>query len=227
MRYDRPSKTSCGVYNISLNFSECESVECRGPQRKPCETHWKAPKKVLRYLKGTINCGLMYNDEFDVQLAGFSDSDWTGNPDDRRSTTGYAFNLGYGVVSWSSKKQPTVSLISSTKFEYKAMSSATCEAIWLRRILEDVGAKPEEPTILYCDNQSAIKLTHNLVYHARFKHIEPQHHFVREKIESKEIDLTYCNTTNNVADIFTKPIGYIQFEIFKKKLGVVENAFLH
>jgi len=93
----------------------------------------------------------MYTDEFDVQLAGFSDSDWARNPHDRRSTIGYAFNLGSGVVSWSSKKQPTISL-SSTKVEFKVMSNATCEALWFRRILEDVGGKPEEPTILYCDN---------------------------------------------------------------------------
>jgi transposase InsO family protein len=193
---------------------------------KPNESHWKAAKKVLRYLKGTMNFGLLYTDKFDVQLAGFSDSDWAGNPDDRRSTTGYAFNIGSGVVSWSSKKQPTVSL-SSTEAEYKAMASATCEAVWLRRILEDVGEKQTEPTKVYCDNQSAVKLAHNPIYHARTKHIELQHHFVREKIESKEIALMYCNTSDNVADIFTKPVGKIHFEVLRQKLGVVENPFLH
>jgi hypothetical protein len=71
---------------------------------KTNESHWKAAKKVLRYLKGTMNFGLLYTDKFDVQLAGFSDFDWAGNPDDRRSTTGYAFNIGSGVVSWSNKK---------------------------------------------------------------------------------------------------------------------------
>jgi hypothetical protein len=168
----------------------------------------------------------MYTDEYDVELTGFSDSDWAGNPDDRRSTSGYAFHIGSGVVSWSSKKQPTVSL-SSTEAEYKALSSATCEAVWLRRILEDVEEKQKGPTCINCDNQSAIKLAHNPVYHARSKHIELQHHFVREKIESKEIDLIYCNTSDNVADIFTKPLGKIKFEVFRSKLGVVENPFLH
>eukprot|EP00253_Pinus_taeda_P025555 PITA_25555 len=111
---------------------------------KPCESHWKAAKKVLRYLKGTLNFGIMYTDEFDVELAGYSDSDWAGNPDDRKSTTGYMFNIGSGPISWSSKKQPTVSL-SSTEAEYKALCSATCEAIWLRRILEDVGETQQAP----------------------------------------------------------------------------------
>ena len=129
-------------------------------------------------------------------------------------------------MSWSNKKQPTVSL-SSTKAEYKVLCSATCEAIWLRRILEDVGNKPMKPTVIKCDNQSTIKLAHNPIYHARTKHIEIQHHFVREKIQWKDVDLIYCNTTDNVASIFTKALGKIYFEKFRKQLGVVENLFLH
>ena len=97
----------------------------------------------------------------------------------------------------------------------------------IRRILEDVGEKQAEPTNIHCDNQSVVKLAHNPVYHARTNHIELQHHFVGEKIESKEIKLMYCNTSDNVADIFTKPIGKIHFEILRQKLGVVENPFLH
>ena len=88
--------------------------------------------------------------------------------------------------------------------EYKALTSATCEGIWLRRILEDVGTKQKQDTRIQCDNQISNKLAHNPVYHPRSKHIELQHHFVREKIESQEIELIYCNTSVNVADIFTK-----------------------
>ncbi len=189
---------------------------------KPYESHWKETKKVLRYLKGTLNFGIMYADEFDVELAGYSDSDWARNPDDRKSTTGYVFNIGSGPISWSSKKQPIVSL-ASTKAEYKALCSATCEAIWIRRILEDVGETQQAPTIIRCDNQSTIKLENNPIYHARTKHIETQHHFVREKLPSKEIDLSYCNTNENVADIFTKPLGKAKFEMCKNKLYIVEN----
>jgi hypothetical protein len=98
---------------------------------KPHESHWLATKRVLRYLKGTANFGIKYTNEFDVKLTGYSDSDWAGNPDDRKSTTGYTFNIGSGIVSWSNKKQPIVSL-SSTEVEYKALCSATCEAVWLR-----------------------------------------------------------------------------------------------
>ena len=189
---------------------------------KPCESHWKAEKKVLQYLKGTLSFGIMYTDEFDVELAGYSDSDWAGNLDDRKSTTGYVFNIGSGPISWNSKKQPTVSL-SSTEAEYKALCSATCEAIWLRRILEDVGETQQAPTVIRCDNQSTIKLANNPIYHARTKHIETQHHFVREKLQSKEIDLSYCNTNENVANIFTKPLGKAKFEMCRSKLCIVEN----
>jgi hypothetical protein len=129
-------------------------------------------------------------------------------------------------LSWSSKKQPTVSL-SSTESEYKALTSDTCEVVWLRRILADVEEEQNDPTCIHCDNQSAIKLTHNPIYHARSKHIEIQHHFVREKIESKEIGLIFCNTNDDVVDIFTKPLGKLKFEVFRSKLGVVENLFLH
>jgi len=100
--------------------------------------------------------------------------------DDRRSTTGYAFNIGSRVVSWSSKKKPIVSF-SSTKAEYKALFAATSEVVWLRRLLQDVGEEQKEPTMIKCDNQSSIKLANNPIYHARTKHVDAQFLFVREK----------------------------------------------
>ena len=102
----------------------------------------------------------MYVDKCDVELTSYSNSDWARDIDDNKSTLGYAFNIGFGVVSWNSEKQPSVSL-SSTKAEYKALCNATCEVVWLRRILEDIGKQQINPTILKCDNQSTIKLAHN------------------------------------------------------------------
>jgi len=106
-------------------------------------------------------------------LTCFTYFDWEGDPDEKRSTKGYAFSIGYGIISWSNKKQPIVSL-SSTEYEYKALCHATYEEIWLRRILEDVGENKKVPTINECDNQSSIKLANNPVYHARSNHIETQ-----------------------------------------------------
>jgi hypothetical protein len=155
-------------------------------------------------------------------LTGYSDSDWVGNPDDRRSTTGYAFGIGSKVVSWSGKKQPTLSL-SSTEEEYKTLCATTCEVVWLRILLQDVGKEQKEPTMIKCDNQISIKLANNPIYHAMKKHVDAQFHFVREKLQSNEIALMYCNTCENVADIFTKPLGKIKFEMFREMLGVEFN----
>jgi hypothetical protein len=126
-------------------------------------------------------------------LTGYSNSDWAGNPDDQRSTTGYVFGIGSGVVSWSSKKKPIVSL-SSTEAEYKSLCATTCEVVWLRRLLQDVGEEKKEPTMIKCDNQISIKLENNPIYHARKKHVDAQFHFFREKLQSNEIALMYCNT---------------------------------
>ncbi|XP_059075101.1 secreted RxLR effector protein 161-like [Cryptomeria japonica] len=105
---------------------------------KPLESHWKAAKRVLRYLQGTIDFGIVYTNHLNVELTGYSNSDWAGDPDDCKSTTGYAFSIGSGVVSWSNKKQSTISL-SSTEAEYKALCNATFQAIWLKSLLEDMG----------------------------------------------------------------------------------------
>ena len=179
---------------------------------------------MLRYLSGTSNYGILYTDTSDVTLAGFSDSDWAGNLDDRRSITGYAFSIGSGVIAWSSKKQSTVAL-SSCEAEYQALCAATCEAIWLRRLLNNAGEEHKESTIIKTDNQSTIKLAYNPVFHKNTKHIDTQFHFVREKLQSKEIFVEYCKTCDNMADIFTKPLGRVKFELFRRMLGVQDNPF--
>eukprot|EP00253_Pinus_taeda_P005442 PITA_05442 len=179
---------------------------------------------VLRYLCGTVHFGILYTDVSDVTLAGFSDSDWADNLDDQRSITGYAFNIGSGVIAWSSKKHSTIALL-SCEAEYQALCAATCEAIWLRRLLKDVGKEKKQPTSIKSDNQSTIKLAYNPVFHKNTKHIDTQFHFVREKIQSTEIAVEYCKTCDNVADIFTKPLARVKFELFRKMLGVQENPF--
>eukprot|EP00253_Pinus_taeda_P025068 PITA_25068 len=136
----------------------------------------------------------------------YSDSDWAGNLDDRRSITGYAFSIRSKVISWCSKKKSTV-VLSSCEAEYQALCAATCEAIWLRRLLSDAGEGQKAETSIKTDNQSTIKLAYNPVFLKNAKHIDTQFHFVREKIQSKEICVDYCNTCDNLADIFTKPLG--------------------
>ena len=141
----------------------------------------KAVKRILRYLKGTLHYGLKFITQSTLSLYGFCDADWAGFPSTRRSTTGYCIYLGANCISWSSKKQPTVSR-SSSEAEYRALASATAEIIWITFLLRDIGIKLDTAPQLFCDNKSALHMTINPVFHARSKHIEIDYHFVREKV---------------------------------------------
>jgi hypothetical protein len=168
----------------------------------PGPQHWIAVKRILRYLRGTSDWGLMFNPR-DETLIGYSDSDWAGDVGDRRSTTGYLFAIGGVPVSWKSKKQATVAL-STAEAEYMALALATQEAIWLRRFLANVGFNLEEPTVLFEDNQGCLALAKNPVAHERTKHIDIRYHFIREQIEAKTIDVRYISTEDMWADLLTK-----------------------
>ncbi|KAL5697881.1 hypothetical protein ACHQM5_028985 [Ranunculus cassubicifolius] len=188
----------------------------------PCVGHLIAAKRILRYVKGTLQFGLLYKSDVLSSLQGFADADWAGDIITRRSTTGYCFNIGSAAVSWCSKKQQTTNL-SSTEAEYVAATMATQECIWIKRILQDVGVALESPVPLCCDNESTIKLAGNPVFHARTKHIEIHHHFVREKVLNQEIVLQKIGTNDQVADVFTKALSRAMFEKFRSALGVVDR----
>lgn len=186
---------------------------------EPSKAHLTAAKRILRYVKGTKSYGILYKTEDDYKLTGYTDSDWAGSIDDRKSTSGYVFQLGTKAISWSSKKQATVAL-SSSEAKYIAATSASCEAVWLKRILGDLRQSTEDPTRIYCDNMSAIAMTKNPVFHSRTKHIEIRHHFIRELVEKQEIELQFCKTGEQLADIFTKAISTEKFIQFRRQLGV-------
>ena len=133
------------------------------------------------------------------------------------------FSLGSATITWSSKKKPTAAL-SSTKAEYRGAAVAACEVAWLQILLPDLGIHVQVPVVIYCDNLSSIQLAHNPVFHARVKHIEVHHHFVRERVLDGDIDLTYVRTDEQVADIFTKALGAEKLRRFRAMLGVWEMA---
>jgi hypothetical protein len=137
---------------------------------RPTEEHLQSALRILRYVSGTKDRGLLYQAGTAVQLAGHTDADWAGNAADSRSTSGYAFTLGSAAIAWSSKKQPTVAL-SSTEAEYRGVAVTTCEAIWLKQLLKDLHEKVSDPTVIYSDNLSSILLAKNPVFHTRTKHI--------------------------------------------------------
>lgn len=191
---------------------------------KPLLIHWHAGLRILRYLKTTPALGLFYEadtkDSTSLSIYGWTDSDWAGDVDHRRSTTGYCFTLGSGAISWSSKKQPTVSL-SSTEAEYRAACTSTCEVVWLRRLLGELGFPQQAPTLLLCDNQSCLAIARNPVFHTRTKHIEVQYHFIREKLLNGEICLEYCHTDSNHADLFTKPLSQTTISFHSRSLRLI------
>jgi len=189
----------------------------------PGEVHWNAVQRVLRYLASTIDYKLVYGgtSEQSIKPYGFSDSNWGNDVDDRRSVTGLAFMLNGGAVCWQSKKQPTVAL-SSAEAEYMAASQATREAMWLRFLMEDLGFADTvvTPTIIYSDNQGAIALSKNPEHHARSKHIDLRHHFIREQVEAGAVDLRYVPTEEMAADVLTKPLDRSKHSYFSSMLGM-------
>ena len=187
--------------------------------------HWMAAKQVMWYLKGTQDLSLVYDGKLDNNLSaiahGFSDADWAGDVDSRKSTSGYVFMMAGATITWSSKAQVTPAL-SSTEAEYISSTRAAQEAIWLRTILTDLGSKPTLPTTIWCDNQSAIALATNTTdANSRMKHIDVRHHFIRDIITSKQITIQWCPTEDQAADILTKALPRGKHEHFVHLLGMV------
>jgi hypothetical protein len=182
----------------------------------PTTTHWTVAKRVLRYLKGSINHGLYFG-KGSLHLNAYSDSDWAGNPDEKRSTTGYALFLGPCLVSWCAKKQPVVSK-SSTKAEYRSLAFATAELCWLRMLFKELGLFLSFSPTLWCDNLGALALASNPVYHVRTKHIEVDYHFIREKVVNKDVQTSHISTHEQIVDIFTKGLTTSRFLWLRDKL---------
>ncbi|XP_028765324.1 uncharacterized protein LOC114723298 [Neltuma alba] len=185
--------------------------------QEPRVPHLEAAKRILRYIKGSLEYGLLYKKNTKFVLEGFTDADWAGDTNDRHSTSGYCFNVGSAAVSWCSKKQDIVAL-SSTEAEYVAATMAAQECVWLKRLIKDILHEDEYTVEIKCDNESAIKLALNPVFHARTKHIEVRHHFIREKVLNEEIELTGVRTGAQVADIFTKALVKPKFQSLRKAL---------
>jgi hypothetical protein len=188
----------------------------------PNDYHMKAVKRILRYLRATIDMELTFSGDL-TGLTGYSDADWAGDLDTRRSTNGYVFNIGSGTISWSAKRQMAVAL-SSCESEFMGQTQAIKEAIWLKNFLAQVHSeKYGEPTatVLFCDNQGAMALARNPQYHGRSKHMGIQLNWQREQVEKGKVDLQYTPTERQVADGMTKALPKDRFMIFRRALGVM------
>jgi hypothetical protein len=185
----------------------------------PVESHMMAAKRILRYIKGTLELGILYKRGEQADLIAYSDSDYGGDIDDRKSTSGYVFMLGSGTVAWSSRKQPIVTL-STTEAEFIAAAHCVCQGIWLKRILDSVGLKQKQCLTVLCDNSSTIKLSKNPVMHGRSKHIDIRFHFLRNLSSEGSVELVHCASKDQLADVMTKALSLPLFEKFRKLLGV-------
>jgi histone deacetylase 1/2 len=184
----------------------------------PTTVHWTAAKRILRYIQHTSSVGLVFNKTSSMIVSAFSDADWAGCLDDRRSTGGFAIFLGSNLISWCAKKQPTVSR-SSTEAEYKALANATAEVIWVQSLLGELGIKQTKVPCLWCDNLGATYLSAN---HARTKHIEIDYHFVRERVANRQLQIRFVHSGDQVADGFTKALPTRSLEEFKRNLTLVK-----
>jgi len=189
-------------------------------QADPRESHVMAIKRIFRYLKGTVEYGLWYPRDHDFSLHAYTNADWVGDVDDRKSTSGGAFFLGKRLVSWLSKKQEAISL-STIEAEYIAAAGSCTQLLWMKQMLRDIQVEYEEPITIFCDNSSAINISKNLVLHSKTKHISIKFHFLREQVNKGEVRLEYVPSKDQLVDIFTKPLPKDSFEYLKEKLGVM------
>jgi hypothetical protein len=143
----------------------------------------------------------------------------------RKSTSSCCFTLGSSMVSWCSRKQTFVAL-STAEAEYIALCVAVRKVVWLHKLLADLFGHEMDSTVIHCDNQSCVKLSENLVFHDKSKHIEIKYHYIRDMVQRKEVHVQYLSTHEQVADVFTKPLARTKFEYFRERLGLVENASL-
>ena len=201
--------STCTRPDISFAVSEVAKFN-----ENPGIEHWKAVKRIMRYLKGTINQELIYKRSDSIELTGFADADWAGDNETRKSTTGYIFKIN-GIVTWKSVKQSCIAL-STVEAEYVSLGECSKEALWLIKLLKQIGYEVNLPIIIYEDNQGAIKLAENPVFHKRTKHIDTRMHFIRKLIEDNIIKIKYCESKKMVADIFTKALHFPAFNSIKK-----------
>ena len=182
------------------------------------ESHLMTVKWIIRYINGTSDYGIWYSKDSNECLAGYSDADWAGCINDRKSTLSGCFYLGNNLVSWMSKKWNSVSL-STAEAKYIAVRSCCGQLLWMRKLLHDYGIT-QDTMCVFCDNTSAINLSKNLVQHSKSKQIEIQYHFIWDLVEEKIVCLEFINTDNQKTDIFTKPLNGLRFESLHKIIGV-------
>ncbi|RVW17569.1 Retrovirus-related Pol polyprotein from transposon RE1 [Vitis vinifera] len=185
----------------------------------PREPHLQAAYRVLHYLKGNPEKGILFKKNNTLVLEAYTDADYASSLMDRRSTTGYCTFLRGNLVTWRSKKQNVVAR-SPAESKFRAIAQGLCELLWLKIILDDLRIKWDGPMKLYCDDKSAINIAHNPIQHDKTKHIEIDRHFIKEKLEEGVVCMSYVPSEHQLADILTKGLNSLMFHDFVFKLGM-------
>ncbi|KAK5841924.1 hypothetical protein PVK06_004250 [Gossypium arboreum] len=185
----------------------------------PSDTHWKAVKRVLRYLIGTTGHGLCLS-KGQFELVCYSDVDWASSFEDRRFTISYVVFLRLYFIAWCSKKQAVVSR-SSSEAEYHSLANCVSELLWVKYLLDKIGMPLCQSPVVWCDNTSTASMVANPLHHARVKHIEIDHYFVRKRVLNGTLQANFVPSKKQVADVFTKPITPKQFASFRHALQVL------
>ena len=192
--------------------------------QNPGQVHMDAAKRVLRYIKGTSDMGLVYRGlqsngqpAKQIKVTAYTDADWARDRNDCKSITGYIIKVNDCVVSWSSKKQSTVAL-SSAESEYYALGAGTQQLIWTKAVLAEIMMQPIGLTTMKTDSQSALAMCNKDNMHNRTKHIDVRHHFVRDQMKKGTMELKWVSTTHQLADILTKPLNKVKFKQMRDRI---------
>lgn len=185
----------------------------------PGKKHWVAAKRILRYLKGTLDWRLTFSNKINDQIEGYCDADYANDTEERKSVSGYIFLLTGGSISWRSKKQATIAL-STTEAEYVSLSACCQESMWLHGLYKEIIPEVEDESKIFCDNQGALYLAKNQMYSSRTKHIDVKHHFIRDLAEKGLIKLQYLRSEDMLADILTKALPGPRLHVLCKQLGL-------
>ncbi|XP_032794774.1 secreted RxLR effector protein 161-like [Daphnia magna] len=193
--------------------------------KNPNQIHWEAARRIIVYFIGSADQGINYTGNGESILTAYTDVDFTGDVNGRRSTMGNIFLINGGAVALSSQRQKCVAL-STTETEYVAANMATEEIAWLRSLLKDIGCKQDRPTRLLCDNQSTIRLMRNPEFHQHTKHIDVKYHYIRNMQEEGAVNVTYVKTTSHLANGLTKTPNEQKISKFKFDMSMCSRAVI-
>ncbi|KAE9614419.1 putative RNA-directed DNA polymerase [Lupinus albus] len=194
---------------------------------QPLQQHWSAVKRILIYLQGSSSFGLHVKpaaSSIPLSIMACCDADWASDPDDKKFVSGACVFIDPNIVTWWSKKQQTISK-SSTEAEYRSLALATHEVIWIESLFSELKFECQTPLIL-CDNLNTVAMAHNLVLHNRTKHIELDLFFVRDRFQSKALQVKYIPFEHQTTDVLTKPLSASIFTLMRKCLRVIDGLSL-